>query len=241
MDFREKLRATHAMHGHQEWFGGRQFGHHGEGAHARGDDRPHFERRGRPGGPRGGRGGWPGGSPFGGFGGFGGRWFGHGPHIGRGDVRTAALSLLAEQPLHGYQIIQLITERSGGVWRPSPGSVYPALQLLEDEGLVRVEQVDARRVFHLTDAGRAYVAERKDELSRVWGTVSGTMDDDVVALHDLFGQVGVAVKQLVHAGSSEQVAEARRLLASTRRQLYRLLAEDDAPAQGQEPDAHQMR
>src|SRR5712691_12502137 len=106
-----------------------------------------------------------GGPPFGpGFGpwgpGFGGPFFGRGPKVGRGDVRAAILALLAEDsPMHGYQVIQELTERSGGVWRPSPGSIYPTLQLLEDEGLVRSEEVEGKRVFHLTEAGTAEAAK----------------------------------------------------------------------------------
>src|SRR5690349_3208445 len=100
-----------------------------------------------PGGPLG-----PGG-PFGPF--------GRGRRARRGDIRTAALLLLAEEPRNGYQIMQELEERSGGAWRPSPGSVYPALAQLEDEGLVRVEEVDGRKTYALTDAGRAYVQERK--------------------------------------------------------------------------------
>ena len=117
-----------------------------------------------PGGPGG-----PGGS-FGGPGGPGGRrgrrylrhhehgfpgFLGRGPRAGRGDVRAAILALLAEQPMHGYQIMRELGERSGGVWRPSPGSIYPTLQQLEDEELVRPETGDAgRRVFALTEAGQ---------------------------------------------------------------------------------------
>src|SRR5215467_5899756 len=84
--------------------------------------------------------------------------------IGRGDVYAATLLLLEERPLHGYEIIQLIEERSGGQWRPSAGSVYPALQLLEDQGYIQGEQQESRRVFHLTESGRAYIAEHRSEL-----------------------------------------------------------------------------
>src|SRR5262245_13544395 len=122
----------------------------------------------------------PGGNPFGGnpFGGnpfwFGGGrrgrrgfdWgpFGRGPRVRKGDVRAAVLVLLAEQPRNGYQIIQEISERSGGLWKPSSGSVYPALQQLEDEGLVETESVDGKRSFKLTETGRTYVEEHKSEL-----------------------------------------------------------------------------
>src|SRR5262245_53641770 len=102
---------------------------------------------------------WGGFGPF--YGGPGG--FPRGPRARRGDVRAAALLLLAEGPLNGYQIMQEIEERSEGVWRPSPGSGYPALAQLEDEGLVRTERVGERRAYVLTDAGRAYVDERRAE------------------------------------------------------------------------------
>src|SRR6266480_2634349 len=88
--------------------------------------------------------------PVPGPGGFPGQFFGRGPRVGRGDVRAAILVLLAEGPKHGYQVMQELTERSGGMWRPSPGSIYPTLQLLEDEGLVRSAESDGRRVFELT-------------------------------------------------------------------------------------------
>ena len=170
--------------------------------------------------------GW--GGPFAGrggpFGGRGGPRFGHGPHVGRGDVRAATLSLLAEGPLNGYQIIQKIGERSGGVWRPSSGSVYPGLQLLEDEGLIQAEEAEGRRVFRLTDAGRAYVQEHQAELTRVWEAVAGSVDDAALELGGLFGQVGEAVRQVAQAGSKEEIAAARQLLVDTRRGLYRILA-----------------
>ena len=99
-------------------------------------------------------GGWGGGPPFGPGG------FRRGRKARRGDVRTAALLLLAEEPRNGYQIMQELEERSGGAWRPSAGSIYPALQLLEDEGLIRSEEVDGRKLLHLTDAGRRALEER---------------------------------------------------------------------------------
>src|SRR5215211_6725890 len=87
----------------------------------------------------------------------------HMSHRGRrGDVRGAVLALLAEEPMHGYEMIQRLEERTGGRWRPSAGSIYPTLQLLEDEGLVSSEEVDGRRVFSLTDDGRKAAEERGD-------------------------------------------------------------------------------
>jgi DNA-binding PadR family transcriptional regulator len=167
----------------------------------------------------------PFGPPF--FGGAGG--FPRGPRARRGDVRSAALLLLAEEPRNGYQIMQEIEQRSGGLWRPSPGSVYPALAQLEDEGLVRVDEREGRRTYALTDAGRAYVDER-DDLVAPWDEMSDSVDDDVTSLFKELRQVGMAVVQVGQMGSTDQIAEARKLLANARRALYSLLAEAEADA-----------
>lgn len=153
---------------------------------------------------------------------------GRGPRVRPGDVRAAALALLAEQPRNGYQIMQEIGQRSGGVWRPSSGSVYPALQQLEDEGLVRAEEHEGRRRFALTEAGRAYVDEHPEEVSAPWEAVAETVDDTARELHEIQGQLGMAVMQVAQAATPAQVAEARRILVEARRALYRLLAEGDA-------------
>jgi DNA-binding PadR family transcriptional regulator len=183
------------------------------------------------GGGRHGRHGWArpgdwsrfGGSPRG----FPGPRFGRGPRVGRGDVRAAILSLLAEKPYNGYQLMQEIAERSGGVWQPSAGSIYPALQLLEDEGLVTVEEAEGKRTFRLTDAGRAHVEARREELNAVWDSVADTVDDSLLELRDLFFQLGGAALQVAHAGTKAQIEEARTVLINTRRQLYRILASDE--------------
>jgi DNA-binding PadR family transcriptional regulator len=142
------------------------------------------------------------------------------------------LALLAEQPMHGYELIQQIIERSGGVWRPSPGSVYPALQMLEDQGLVVGETTDGRKVFHLTDAGKAHVEQHNEEIKTSWSTVAGSVDNAVMELRDLIGQVGGALQQVAHVGNESQIGAAREVLINTRRQLYRILA-DDEPTRGE--------
>jgi DNA-binding PadR family transcriptional regulator len=147
--------------------------------------------------------------------------------VRRGDVRAAALALLSEQPLNGYQIIQEIAERSEGVWRPSPGSVYPALQQLEDEGLVQSVERDGRRSFELTEAGRAHVEEHREELTAPWEAVAGTVTDELLELRELGMQLAMAFVQVAQAGSPAQIAEARRVLIDARRALYRILAESD--------------
>jgi DNA-binding PadR family transcriptional regulator len=166
---------------------------------------------------------------WGGFGRFGGPGgFPGGPRARRGDVRAAALLLLAEGPLNGYQIMQEIEKRSDGIWRPSPGSVYPALAQLEDEGLVRTEEIGDRRNYVLTDAGRAEVDERGEELGAPWEQMTGAVDDDIGALFREMRRLGMAAGQIGHLGSANQVAKARSILAEARRALYSVLAEDES-------------
>ena len=149
-----------------------------------------------------------------------------GPRARRGDVRAALLVLLAEEPRNGYQLMQEIEQRSRGVWRPSPGSVYPALQQLEDEGLVRVAPGEGRKAFELTDEGRAEVAARGDELAAPWDAVRGDMGEGAWDLMGAMRQIGMALFQLTHSGSEAQQAQAKEVLADTRRALYRILADD---------------
>jgi DNA-binding PadR family transcriptional regulator len=146
----------------------------------------------------------------------------------RGDVRAAALLLLAEEPRNGYQLMQEIEQRSDGVWRPSPGSVYPALQQLEDEGLVRVEG-EGRKAYTLSDEGRAYVESHAAELGTPWDAVKGDMGEGAWELMGAMRQIGAALFQLTHSGTEEQRQQAREVLADTRRALYRILAEDEPP------------
>jgi DNA-binding PadR family transcriptional regulator len=216
---------------HDEGWGDPREGHRG---HRRGRVR----MRGGPGGPEG-PGPWgPGpfryevrGGPFGPprFKGPGGR----GPRVRRGDVRAAILDLLSEgQSWNGYQIIQEIGERTQGVWRPSAGSVYPALQQLEDEGLIQAEAgEDRRRNYTLTDEGRAYVQAHADELRASWDAVTGSIDDAAFQMHNLARQVMMASVQVAQAGSPAQVQQANKILADTRKALYRILAADDEEAE----------
>lgn len=155
----------------------------------------------------------------------GGQWGGR--KTRRGDVRAAILAILLEQPRNGYQIIQDIERRSRGLWRPSAGAVYPALQQLQDEALVDGKESGSSRIYSLTDAGRAYAVEHQDELRAPWAEIAEAFDDDTVKLHQLIAQVTTAAVQVSQAGSAQRIAAARELLAQTRRGLYRLLADDD--------------
>jgi DNA-binding PadR family transcriptional regulator len=157
----------------------------------------------------------------------GGMHHGGGPVFGggrgrarRGDVRAALLLLLTEEPRNGYQLMQAIEDRSGGRWRPSPGSVYPTLAQLEDQGFVRSTDNDGGRIFEITDAGREHIA-RHDHPSWV--------GDEAPQFPDLKFQVkqlNIAVAMFLRAGSAKQIDRAAETLAETKRTLYRILAED---------------
>jgi DNA-binding PadR family transcriptional regulator len=156
--------------------------------------------------------------------GFGGRRRGR---RGRGDVRAAILALLAERSMHGYEMIQELEARTGGVWRPSPGSVYPTLQLLEDEGLIAGEEGEGRRRFVLTDAGRAE-AERQDQRAP-WEAVTADVAPVAWSLRDAMGQIAQATWSVAGAGTEAQQAKALEILNDSRRRLYAILAEGDRP------------
>jgi DNA-binding PadR family transcriptional regulator len=169
--------------------------------------------------------GFGGGFPFGNFpwGGGGSR---RGPRARRGDIRAGILALLAESPRNGYQIMQELEQRSRGMWRPSPGSVYPALQQLEDEGLVQAQEAGTGRVFQLTEQGRQYVAEHRSETEAPWDWATSEADEDAFELFGQIRHIGAALWQIVNSGQPGQLAQARKILSDTRRALYAILSED---------------
>jgi DNA-binding PadR family transcriptional regulator len=180
-------------------------------------------------GARGPRGEWGAWGPGWGFGrGFRVPWGPHGPRARRGDVRAAILTLLGEQPMHGYQVIQELESRTGGAWRVSPGSVYPTLQMLEEEGLIAGQEVEGKRVFSLTDAGRAEVERQKESGRAPWEDVAGGGDETMHTLRDAVFKLGAAVFQVARAGSKEQIDGAVAILNDARRRVYAILAEDTA-------------
>ena len=154
---------------------------------------------------RGGRGGW-----------------GGGRRMRRGAIRTAILVALRDEPAHGYEVMRRLEEMSGGLWRPSPGSVYPHLQMLEDEGMVQSSEVEGSRTYTLTDAGRAeaekatlpWQARRRDPTTR-----SATLRLGV-------GQLMSAAKQLAGAGEKAQIERGIAVIQKARKELYQILAED---------------
>lgn len=220
-------------------------GHHWPGADWPGDDRSDHRSGHRSGGSWGswspGAGRRPGGPP---------PWLGEllgfatapqrpqqrGPRVRRGDVRTAIIDVLhrarkADEPINGYQVIQEIAELSSGEWRPSPGSVYPTIQQLQDEGLVESDDERGRRTIRLTDEGVAWAEEHGGELASVWAPFTRTEQppaDQPSGQADIkseIGQVVSAVWQLVTQGSEQQRRAALDVLADTRRRLYGILAD----------------
>jgi DNA-binding PadR family transcriptional regulator len=158
-------------------------------------------------------------------GGFGGHPHGFGPgRARRGDVRAAVLRLLSDEPMHGYQIIQELSARSGGAWTPSAGSVYPTLQLLADEGLVTSEETAGKKVFSLTEAGVAAVAETADQPAPWDEAAQG--NSDVSDYREAASRLMHAVFQIGKTGTKDQRTAALEILNDTRKKLYAILAED---------------
>ncbi len=178
----------------------------------------------RPGGPR--------------FGDEGPRGFRGGPRGGRakpGNMRLAILALLQEEPRNGYGMIQEIASRSGGLWQPSPGAMYPALAGLEDEGLIEAQTQDGKKVYLLSEAGQKYVQDNAESLKDPWNTLGehgtdGRMErmSAVYGLMKAMPLLAQAGKQVAQAGSEAQIKEAAQILTTARKALYRLLSEDDA-------------
>lgn len=227
------MRRHHHHHHHRPQQGGRGFSQDGRGTE------PGFERGGRRhhdpaghhfedfesrGGGRGRRGNPDrrDGDRRGGPDRRGGR---RGPHRApRGDVRTAVLLLLAEEPMHGYQLMQTIAERTGDRWRPSPGAVYPTLSQLEDEGLVSSTPEGGRKLVSLTEAGRSHVEENSASWPDPFPPAAQDGEDQAIDLRELGHGLLGAVREVARTGTDEQVREVAQLLEEDRRRIYRILA-----------------
>lgn len=186
-----------------------------------------WQERGRKGpgwgGPGWGGPGW-GGPGWGGPGWGGSGWGGSGGPPGRrmprGVIRRAVLWALSVGPGHGYEVMRRLEDRSGGMWRPSPGSVYPTLQMLEDEGLVRSTTQDGTRTYELTDEGR-------EASSTPWApwAPSDADSEQLRTLREALGDSRAAIRQIAGSGRAHQLEKATEIVQQTRRALYQLLAE----------------
>lgn len=146
-----------------------------------------------------------------------------GTRAGKGEVRAAVLALLAERPMHGYQIIREIEERSGGSWKPSAGSVYPTLQLLADEGVISAEESNGRKIYSLTEAGREEVAGAPG--AAPWGAAGPTAGAGTGSLPKAGIELAQAAAQVGRTGSPDQVQQAVTVLEEARRRIYAILAQ----------------
>jgi DNA-binding PadR family transcriptional regulator len=164
------------------------------------------------------------------------RGHGHGPsrhRARRGAIKGSVLRLLAERPMHGYELITEFEDRSSGRWRPSPGSVYPLLAQLEDEGLVRAVDDGGRKRFELTDDGKAWLDEHGEDSGLPWERWSPGGRGDLRRLGgEIFGQL----RQLGRFGSAKQLDRAGEILMRTRQELYELLAQPPADEEEEETD-----
>ena len=144
----------------------------------------------------------------------------------RGDIRTALLAILAEEPGHGYDVIQRLEEKTEGAWRPSPGSVYPTLQLLEDEGLTRSLDRDGKRVYEITALGREEATRRVEQAGGTPWEIAGRNDTGVGEFRNAIRALIIASKQVSGSGNQEQVERMIEILKRARREIYTMLAED---------------
>ena len=151
----------------------------------------------------------------------------------RGDVRAAVLVLLDEGPMTGYGLMGEIERRSDGAWRPSPGSVYPTLALLEDEGLVRPQEGEGRTPYELTDEGKAHVEEHREQLGEPWTKSAEGFGEGRLEVRSLIGPRAAAAMQVAMAGDDAQIERAKEILGQARRDLSRIRADED-PADTEE-------
>jgi DNA-binding PadR family transcriptional regulator len=166
------------------------------------------------------------GPPFGSgprFGRYGRGRGGRGGRASRGDIRVAILLLLNERPMHGYEIIAELDERTDGLWKPSPGSIYPTLSLLEDKGYVTSSEEGGKRRFSLTAAGSEQIANR-DDAPPPWEEMTADVGPEAATLRKSGMLLFAAVAQVGQAGTSQQAGEAVTILDEARRRLYGLLA-----------------
>jgi DNA-binding PadR family transcriptional regulator len=201
-----------------------QHGHGGPGAGGWAHGRPGRAGSGRQWGPPGRRGGGPPPWIAGLFGMAAQHEQSRGPRARRGDVRMAILAVLAEGPLNGYQVIQEISERTDGGWRPSPGSVYPTLQQLVDEELIASNGDGRRTEYELTDAGKAYVTENAESMKAAWDATPGR-SESVAAFHESIAKLMGVVQQVRFAATDAQRTAAAEKLDEARRALYLILAD----------------
>jgi DNA-binding PadR family transcriptional regulator len=157
---------------------------------------------------------------------FGGRW-GDEPRTRRGDIKFILLGLLSERPQHGYELIKELESRRGGFRRPSPGSVYPTLQMLSEDGYLTSEEVDAKRVYTITESGKQFLSDRNQQSGsrNAHDSFLESQPSELIELRRTLTQLNDAVIQVARSGNLEQANRVRELLVRVKREIYKLLAE----------------
>lgn len=141
----------------------------------------------------------------------------------RGDIKYILLTLLAEQSGHGYELIKQLEARCGGFYRPSPGSVYPTLQLLEEGGYLTSEQIEGKRVYTITDSGRELLAERGNQVN----LLDRNKPQQLIELQEALSDLSAAVMQVARSSNSNRVSRVREILHRVKREIYTILAEEE--------------
>jgi len=147
------------------------------------------------------------------------------PRTKRGIIQVAVVALLRERDMHGYQMIQEVSERTGGAWAPSPGSVYPALKSLEESGMISAVESGDKRVFSLTDLGKKHA--RMIPAGEPWLQVTEDENSLSRKLRSATGELMVAVSQASDVATEQQLADTISLLTDTKRRIYLLLAGEE--------------
>jgi DNA-binding PadR family transcriptional regulator len=148
--------------------------------------------------------------------------------FGQGEVRLALLSLLKDAPAHGYELMKRLEERSGGMYRASAGTVYPVLQQLEDEGLVRGEEIEGKKTYHLTDAGREELIRNHDDTERIWERAHGwkdwgvNMGPETAEIWGSWGRLSKAAFRAAARSGYEKADKVREILDRARKELEAL-------------------
>jgi DNA-binding PadR family transcriptional regulator len=147
------------------------------------------------------------------------------PRTRRGDIKFILLGLLSERPQHGYELIKELETRRGGFRRPSPGSVYPTLQMLSEGGYLTSEEVEGKRVYTITESGRQFLSDRNLQ-SHSRNTYDSFKPSELIELRRTLTELNDAVTQIARSGNLEQANRVRDLLARVKREIYKLLAEE---------------
>ena len=156
-----------------------------------------------------------------------GRGWGDEPRTRRGDIKFILLGLLSERPQHGYELIKELEARRGGFRRPSPGSVYPTLQMLEEGGYLTSEEVEGKRVYTITESGRQFLSDRKEQSHsrNAHDSFTQSKPSELIELRRTLTELNDAVAQVARSGNLEQTNRVRDLLVQVKREIYKLLAE----------------